>query len=53
VRGACLRDDSGVRARLRRLAESVGPGGSSDDLAIARMAGLWYLGGEELDVEEP
>lgn len=52
VRDACLRDDSGVRARLRRLAQGVGPGGSADELALARLAGLWFLGAEASDDEE-
>jgi hypothetical protein len=53
VRPACLRDDSGVRTRLRGLALGVGAGGSSDDLAVARLAGLWFLGGAVPDPEDP
>jgi len=45
VRTACLRDDSGARARLRAAAEGAAQEGS-EDLLLAALAGLWTLGTE-------
>lgn len=51
VRGACLRDDSGVRARLRRIAEQARLEGSDDEI-VGRLAGLWSLGADIPDGDE-
>lgn len=45
VRAACLRDDSGARARLRFAAEQAAREGG-EDVLLAALAGLWTLGAE-------